>query len=248
MSTPATVLVAAEVPHASAHLVHLGVVVVGVLGLAAILLPHVVHRAAAPLPHPHRASRPAGRDRTGLPDEVAAHLALLRATTPRPAPERAAVATASHCWLPLAVVGSTVAAGVHAALVPPHTAALPGLALAFAVCAAGQLGWAAVLLLRPTPWVLRSGVAAQLGVCVLWALSRTTGLLPLLPGREPVGAWDLLAVAAQLAAVAGGVQALRAGRGHRTAPWLDWHPAPHVALTLGVGALALLALGGVGAA
>ncbi|GAA4670661.1 hypothetical protein [Nocardioides nanhaiensis] len=252
MSSPATVLVAAQVPHASAHLVHLGVVVIGVLGLAAILLPHLVHRAATPLPHSHHASRTvsstAGRDHTGLPDEVAAHLALLRTTTARPAPARAAAATTPRCWLPLAVVGSTVAAGVHAALVPPHSATLPTLAMAFAVCAAGQLGWAAALVLRPTPWLLRLGVAAQLGVCALWALSRATGLPPLLPGPEPVGAWDLLALTTQLAAVAGGVCALRAGHGHRTAHWLDWHPAPHVVLTLGVGALALLTLGGVGAA
>lgn len=234
---------AASAPAHPVHLVHLGVVVVGLLGLAVILLPSLVQRVATPAPG--RTPTVTAPDvRTGLPQEVAAQLALVRAARD-PRPTAGAGGLTGSLWLPLAVVGSTVAAGVHAALVPPHTATLPALAGAFAVCAGGQLVWAAALLLRPAPSLLRAGITAQLGVCMLWALSRTTGLPPLQPAPEPLGAWDLLAVVAQLAAVTGGVLALRVVRrpGHRTAPWLDWHPAAHAATLLGVGVLALLALG-----
>lgn len=231
-----------------AHLVHLGVVVVGVLGLAAILLPHVVQRVATATPY--RTSGSGSDAPAGMSEEIAAQLALLRAARePRARSTPAPASLVGSLWLPLAVVGSTVSAGVHAALVPPHLGTLPVLATAFAVCATAQLAWAGALLTAPGSWVLRVGVVGQVGVVVLWALSRTVGLPPLLPGVEPVGAWDLLSVGAQLAATVAGVAALRArALRPRAAHWLEWHPAAHVATLLGVGVLALLALGGVGAA
>lgn len=259
-------LSAAGAASASAHLVHLGIVVAGVLGLAAILLPHVVQRAATPAagrstsrPTGRPTSRPTGRPPSrsgvpvGLPDEVARRLALLRAAQDRRPASRP---LPGSLWLPLAATGSTVAAGVHAALVPPHLDSLPWLATAFSACAAAQLAWAAALLTAPGPRVLLLGIAGHAGVVVLWALSRTVGLPPLLPQAEPVGAWDLLSVAAQLAAVAAGAAVLTSRTAPRrqglrdrtrTAHWLEWHPAAHVATLLGVGTLALIALGGVGA-
>jgi hypothetical protein len=71
----------------------------------------------------------------------------------------------------------------------------------FALLAATQLGWG-VALYRGRR-VLAAGVVLCLGVVVVWALSRTTGL-PIGPDpwqAEPVGAADLIATADEVAIV-----------------------------------------------
>src|SRR5690349_5774243 len=86
--------------------------------------------------------------------------------------------------LPVVLVGSTAAAGVHAAMVPPHLSTLPLFAVFFAACAIGQLAWTALLLVAPTRPVLWIGVVGNGGLIALWAGTRAIGL-------EPVGPWDL---------------------------------------------------------
>jgi hypothetical protein len=102
-------------------------------------------------------------------------------------------------WLLVAVVSSAGAGLVHAAAAGSHNGD-PAVAWIFAVTAVLQLGWAALVVVRPWPLLVAAGIALN-GVCVVaWVLSRTAGLAGPLTGVEDVGAPD--AIAAVLAAVA----------------------------------------------
>ena len=100
-------------------------------------------------------------------------------------PSRSAAPVVSAERLALALLAGTLG-GMY--LVGAATAASPGLAALQVVVALAELAWAAVSLLGdPEPALLRSGAALQIGLVVLWGLSRTAGLdgPPL-----PVGAID----------------------------------------------------------
>ena len=104
------------------------------------------------------------------------------------------------------VVAAAASAGaglVHAAAAGSHNGE-PAVAWIFAVCALGQLAWAAIVLARPVRLVLTVGALLN-GACVVaWVLSRTVGLVDPLAGVEVVGTQDLLA------AVLGTIAALAA--------------------------------------
>jgi hypothetical protein len=88
---------------------------------------------------------------------------------------------------------------VHAAAAGSHNDDA-SLAWLFAVAAVLQLGWAALVVVRPWPAVVAAGIALN-GACVVaWVVSRTVGLVGPLAGVEDVGAPD--AIAAVLASVA----------------------------------------------
>ncbi len=102
-------------------------------------------------------------------------------------------------WLLVAAFASAGAGLVHAAAAGSHNddAALAWL---FAVTAVLQLGWAAIVLVRPWSAVVAVGIALN-GACVVaWVLSRTVGLAGPLAGVEDVGVPD--AIAAALAVIA----------------------------------------------
>ncbi len=236
-----------------AHAIHYGLVAVGVVGIAGILLPHLVQRrsgSTAPRTgHEARVAQLRGLAATGGLTTLASPQDLWVA--PRADPGRT-------LWLPLALVGTTAAAGVHAAIGPAHLAVLPVIGAFFVACALAQAGWSAALLLAPSRWLLLVGVAGHAGLLLLWAASRTTGLPGVLPRREPVGVWDLLAAVFEAGAVAACVVLLRGPHGPseahggsgdvtaalRVAPWLDWHPRAHLAVALSVTALLLASLSG----
>ena len=88
---------------------------------------------------------------------------------------------------------------MHAAAAGSHNDDA-SLAWLFAVTAVLQLGWAALVVVRPWPALVAAGIALN-GACVVaWVVSRTVGLVGPLAGVEDVGAPD--AIAAVLATVA----------------------------------------------
>ena len=232
---------------ALAHTIHYGLVAVGIVGLAGILLPHLVQRgSSSPTPrsgHEARVEHLRGLAATG---------GLATLAPPEDLWVAPRVDEGRTLWLPLALVGSTAAAGVHAAIGPVHLDALPAFGAFFITCALAQAGWSASLLLAPRRSLLLVGVAGNSALLLLWAASRTTGLPGILPRREPVGVWDLLCAVFEAGAVAACVVLLRRTRGVRggsealrVAPWLDWHPLAHLAVALGVTGLLLTSLAGV---
>ncbi|WP_300540628.1 hypothetical protein [uncultured Nocardioides sp.] len=154
--------------------------------------------------------------------------------------------------LPLAVVSSTAAAGVHAAMGPLHFREATLFGLFFAGAALAQLGWTALVLRSVTPALLRAGMALNLGCVVLWAATRAWGLpLGLMPTPEPVGPWDLTAAAWELGVVAACAALLRARpptsyAGLRLPAWVDWHRGATTTAVVSVLALLVLSLSGAG--
>lgn len=197
-----------------AHAVHYAVVLGGLAGLALLLAPHALERLRdQPAPvrsaHEDRVLRLRELAATGRLAEPGATLTDVR----RPA--GAAPAARGQAALPVALVGSAAAAGVHAAVGPAHLADQPLLAVFFLVCAAAQLGWAALVLVRPGRVLLEAAVVGNLTLLALWMLSRLGGL-------EPVGAWDLAAAVWEVATVVACVALLQATGSLRTPGWFDW--------------------------
>jgi len=246
-----------------AHTVHYALVAGGLIGLGWLLVPQLV------TPHGSRAARhvadAAPRDpfeaRVAALRTAAAHgrLATLEPPAPvAPAPASTSALTARTLprdvalLLPLAVVSSTAAAGVHAAMGPLHFREATLFGLFFAGAALAQLGWTALVLRSVTPALLRAGVALNLGCVVLWAATRAWGLpLGLMPTPEPVGPWDLTAAAWELGVVAACAALLRARpptsyAGLRLPAWVDWHRGATTTAVVSVLALLVLSLSGAG--
>jgi hypothetical protein len=226
-----------------AHGLHYGAVLVGLLGLTALLLPHALEplRHAEAAPHDEHEQRiralrrVAASGRLGTSDAVALLSAATSGIRPRSRAEAAALA------VPLAVVGSAAAAGAHAAVAPAHLAQSVGLGLFFLVAAVAQAGWAALALTRVTRRLLLVGAAANLAVLTLWLTTRLVGLpFGLMPEPHPVGAWDLTCALWEVAVVAGCLWTVRRGAPRRVAGWFDWHPGVRVALIGSVFALLTL--------
>jgi hypothetical protein len=123
--------------------------------------------------------------------------------------------------LALAAAGSVIAAGVHVAVCPEHYGEGWLYGAFFTVTATAQLLWAALLMLRPDPRVVRAGLVATLALVALWAVTRTAGI-PLGPERgevEEVGALDAVATTCEALVVMASAWALtRSGRqDHRRA-------------------------------
>jgi hypothetical protein len=114
-----------------------------------------------------------------------------------------------------AALASAGAGLIHAAAAGSH-ADNTTLAWLFALCAVAQIGWAALVVVRPHPFVVAAGVVVNAGCVAVWALTRTVGLGGAFGGVEEVGFQDLLAaVLATVAAVGGGLALARPGRARR---------------------------------
>ena len=103
----------------------------------------------------------------------------------------------------MAAALSVGAATVHAVVCPEHFH--EGLLYGefFAVAAGAQLTWAGLAIFRPRRWVLAAGLAGNLAILVLWAITRTVGI-PLGPQAgtiEAVGALDAVATVFEVAIV-----------------------------------------------
>jgi len=97
--------------------------------------------------------------------------------------------------LRVAALCSAAAAGVHYVVMPDHFHEALIYGLFFAVTATSQVGYAVLLLARPSRPLLFVGAVANAGVLVLWLITRLVAI-PLGPGAgttESFGALDLLA-------------------------------------------------------
>ena len=115
----------------------------------------------------------------------------------------------------VAAVASAGAGMLHAAAAGSHgdDAAV---AWMFSLCAVAQLGWAVLVVTRPTRLVLVAGAVLNAACVGAWALSRTVGLVGPLEAVEEVGAQDLVAAALAACATGAALLALRPAR--TTAP------------------------------
>jgi hypothetical protein len=91
----------------------------------------------------------------------------------------------------IAAALSVAAATVHAVVCPEHFDEGLLYGVFFAVSAIAQLTWAGLAILRPRHWVLAAGLAGNLAILVLWAITRTIGI-PLGPEAGEVEAVGLL--------------------------------------------------------
>ena len=226
-----------------AHAVHVAVVLAGIIGVVVLLLPA------------RRTLAPAGvhEDRvTLLRERVAAGTLVTAGPLPDRLPPEPVPACSGRADLPgaavlVAVVASAAAAGVHAAVTPGHVGEGLAVGLFFLLTALAQSAWACAVLLRPERPVLVAGIALNLGVALVWAMSRTTGVPFVAEGRpEAVGTLDLAATGWELVLVACCLGLLRGSVVPR--PPLSWHRWPYAArcwaaLSIGVlGALIVLDL------
>ncbi|MDP3968193.1 MAG: hypothetical protein Q8Q02_07915 [Nocardioides sp.] len=232
---------------ALAHGAHGFLVLGGLAGALALIAP--VHLARAGVLGPARAT-----DHAVQVARLRRDLGLPVAPLAAPLP---ALDVRAGTWLPLAVLGSAAAAGVHAALALPTARAATLLGIAFAVLAIGQLLAALALATGATRARCRLTLAVHLVALLALFVARTTGLPVLAPTPEAWGGWDVAVAGWQLlAVVAVLVLLLRTERPvvprpESTVPALAdpvrWHRPARVAAVVSLSALLLLALAGGGA-
>ncbi len=229
-----------------AHLVHYGIVAAGIAGVTALLLPAVLERA-----HPARQPGDEHDRRVGELRDRASQGGLTRPGTTASYTQATPVGAASESYgellRPVVVISSLAAAGVHAAVAPPHLRGGALIGAFFVICAVAQLAWAAVAWQRRTPAVLWTGILGNAAVLALWLVSRTAGIPGIAGGPEPIGPWDLTCAMWEVVIVVGCLR-MR----HETAPverprGAPVHPIVVFWLVLSVLGLGLLSVSGAGA-
>lgn len=224
-----------------AHGLHYSVLGAGLLGLLVLLGPGFTTTTPRYDEHDRRVQQL----RRQFGDTLT--LTATPATTPATTP----IATGTRVerlLIPLALVSSAAAAGVHAAVGPDHFRERILFGLFFAVSALLQLGWSLLVAHRPTRTLMAIGAAGNLAVVALWLTTRTLGLPGgLLPQPEAIGPWDLAAVGWELSVVVTCLLALLSGeRVPHPMPWRRWSATAR-AWTLGSAlVLVLLSLSGAG--
>jgi hypothetical protein len=99
----------------------------------------------------------------------------------------------------------SIGAGVvHAIVIPPHVSESLLYGVFFAGVAIAQIGWAALLVVRPQRWLLAAGAIGNLAVVALWAVTRTVGVpLGVAAGRrEGIGVLDTSCCILELGVIA----------------------------------------------
>lgn len=224
-----------------AHGVHSLLVLLGLWGLVALLLPHVLERRGQRLTSDTHAQRVAALRSTlahGSGTTSVLEAPRVPAATP-PAPRSPVLG------LPLALVAATAAAGIHAAVARAHLADEPLAAIALLLGGVAQLWWVASLVSRPSLMTVRLGLVLHGGLILLWGWTRIAGLpFGLLAERHPVGGWDVVCVLWEVVCLVAAVRLLQ-GRSPLTLPgWSDWHPSSRFAVGVAVVATAMLTLTG----
>lgn len=227
---------------AFAHGAHYGVVAIGVLGLLALLGPQWVgvDRSLAPRDdHDRRVTDLRHRIVSGT----------LGTTTLSAAAPTYAAPVRSGALVPVVVVSSAAAAGVHAAMAPVHTRELALFGLFFALSALGQMAWSIAVVLRPSRRLLVIGIVGNAAILSLWLVTRTVGLpFGLMPAPEPFGAWDVLCGIWEAVVIGACVNLLhRRPEASPSLPGYDSWPGPARAwLVASVLTLGVLTMSGVG--
>jgi hypothetical protein len=194
----------------AAHGIHYLIVGGGVVGLVAILAPRFLAQPVAPRDEHERRVLALRASLTG--EQVAARPLRLEPTA------------AQQVWLPVAVVSSAAAAGVHAAVAPDHFREAFVFGVFFTVTALLQLIWAGAVAVHVSRPLLVVGVVGNLAVVALWVVTRTVGLpFGLLPDPEAVGPWDVACAAWELAVVVASTTLLRRPLPSRLGDWRHWH-------------------------
>ena len=229
-----------------AHGLHYAMVLAGLWGLGALLLPHALDRyaGAADSQSPHDVRVSALRATAAAGTLSSPTAPYDERTSPSAGPVRPPVAAAFG--LPLALVGSATAAGIHAAVAPPHLRESPLFGAFFLVVALAQVAWTATLLHRPSVSLLHLGVLLNLALVALWLVTRTLGLpFGLLPTAHPVGGWDVACVVWETAVASSCLHTLRNGVPAWFPGWFSWHPSSRAAV--GAAAVSLVLLTVLGA-
>lgn len=228
-----------------AHGIHYAVVGVGVVGLLALLGPQLVGVRRSPPANDEHALRVQALTR----QISSGGLGVLLAPPVSPTHVRHdAVDRPRACYLPIAVVSSAAAAGVHAAVGPAHFRAGLALGMFFAGAALAQVGWSLAMAMRPSRTLLLAGLVGNSAVLLLWLTTRTIGLPGLLPGPEAIGIWDISCGAWELAVVLTAARILQSqpGANLRLLAWQDWEPTARVWALGSALLLPVLSLTGVG--
>jgi len=204
-----------------AHGIHYAVVGVGLVGVLTLIGPHLVGGRRAPSVHDEHARRV-----LALTEQISAGGLGVRMTPATPAiwTRSEVVDHVRTRYLPIAVVSSGAAAGVHAAVGPAHFREGLLLGMFFAGAALAQIGWSLAMTIRPSRALLIAALAGNSAVLLLWLATRTIGLPGLLPGPEAVGVWDVCCGIWELAVVFSAAQILRADYGAdlRLPAWPAW--------------------------
>jgi hypothetical protein len=234
-----------------AHGIHYALLGLGLVGLVALLAPGRAPRE----PKDEHTARVQELRRAVAAGTLGRH-APAPTTPPRTLRAEPVTPVSARIWLPLAVVSSTAAAGVHAAVGPAHFREQTVVGVFFAAAALGQMAWSLFVVTRATPVLLRLGAAGNASLIALWAVTRTTGLPGVLAGvlarPEAVGPWDLACVGWELLAVLACVEVLlgpdrAAGRSpYRVAGWKDWDGRVRAWAWISVIGLGLLSISGAG--
>lgn len=109
-------------------------------------------------------------------------------------------------WMMLGVAsGASAVAGLaHYAAIPAHRAEWSVAAFLFTVVGAFQVLWPVLIRTHPGRVLWWTGLAVNVGLLTVWAISRTSGM-PFGPEAgepEPVGVLDLIASVSELIVVA----------------------------------------------
>ena len=238
---------------AMAHGAHYGIVGVGVVGLIALLAPRLLARPTPREEHHGRVLRhrtALGPENPGTEDLATDSLATAHDPIQVARLREPVLTAAQRILLPLAVVSSAAAAGVHAAVGPAHfrDAALVG--LFFAGTALLQLVWAGAVAVDCSRALLMLGVVGNVAVLALWGVTRTLGLpFGVLPVPEAIGPWDVACGAWELVVVCSCISLLQSPDPvpARVADWRRWHRATHWFLAASVLGLVALSLSGASA-
>ena len=224
--------------NALAHGVHYGVLVVGLLGLLVLLGPQWVGAPRSRGPRDEHEGRVADLRRQIATGSLGTSTLL--------APRRLAPATAPATLLmPVVVVASTAAAGVHAAVGPMHFRELVLFGVFFTGSAVAQLGWSVLMVLVPSRRLLVAGLVGNAVFLALWLLTRTVGLpLGLMPSPEAVGPWDLACATWEVVVVIGCAKLLATDAVPRVPAYEDWPSSTRLWLYGSMIVLAALTLSG----
>ncbi len=136
----------------------------------------------------------------------------LREEQPRPRSELLAAETATLLIGALSILTGLVHIGIAAGDVSQSSAYTPLVAM----IAAFQLGWAALVIARPSRGALLCGALVNAALILLWIVSRSAGL-PIGPQpwvAEPLGSADAIAAAAEAVIMLAASCLLLARRSH----------------------------------